>query len=280
MCSSDLINSDGIADFAAGWPRGSQTPGWGGGFISLHSGRDGKHLRSLGGRQGLAAMGTALASTADYDGDQLPDLLAGAPFAHGRAPASGVATVYSTTKGTPIYHFSSSEPYSEFGSAVCGLGDTNGDDWPDLLVGAPGTDGGGIDRGALYLYSGVDGQLLARINGKYDGGRLGSAVCSLGDIDGDGRADFAAAAPGKAMIGSGFVVIYSGATFEVIREFSGLSSDGGFGLGLCPPGDLTADGLQDLAIGAPDVGSGRVRVCSATAGKLSLELTRKDAAPP
>jgi len=38
-----------------------------------------------------------------------------------------------------------------FGSAVCSLGDLDGDGVEDLAVGAPGDDGGGSDRGAVWI---------------------------------------------------------------------------------------------------------------------------------
>ena len=38
-----------------------------------------------------------------------------------------------------------------FGRSLGCLGDLDGDGVPDLIVGAPGDDGGGPDRGALYV---------------------------------------------------------------------------------------------------------------------------------
>jgi hypothetical protein len=79
---------------------------------------------------------------------------------------------------------------------VAGAGDVNGDGFSDLLVGAPGANGG---DGAAYLFLGrasipqtfPTGGLF----GSSTGGALGTSVAGSGDFDGDGFADFVSGAP-------------------------------------------------------------------------------------
>ncbi len=90
-----------------------------------------------------------------------------------------------------------------FGHSIAGIGDLDFDGNPDLVVGAPGTDGSsgavwilmmrqdGTVGGSRRLSNGSDGQLSLRA---HDG--FGSAVAHLGDIDGDGTTDIAVGANG------------------------------------------------------------------------------------
>jgi hypothetical protein len=52
------------------------------------------------------------------------------------------------------------------GAAVSGIGDINGDSFPDLLVGAPGVDTAAQDAGAAYVIYGFDPRVTMSGNGK------------------------------------------------------------------------------------------------------------------
>lgn len=91
-----------------------------------------------------------------------------------------------------------------FGQSVASLGDLNGDGTPDLAVGSPSEE----DRAGAIRILCLDRQMairsIHRVNrssyGLVDGplmdGHFGSALASLGDIDGDGVHDLAVGAPG------------------------------------------------------------------------------------
>ncbi len=98
---------------------------------------------------------------------------------------------------------------------------------------------------------------LARPQGlisQYEGGivdsNLGMAFSSAGDMDGDGREDYALVALGSG--GLGRVSVYSGATRQRIYVFQGLSTNESLGRALAPIGDLNADGHDELLLGSPD----------------------------
>jgi hypothetical protein len=73
----------------------------------------------------------------------------------------------------------------QFGFAIAGGEDLDGDGVPDLLVGAPGA------WGYVAAHSGRDGRELGTIRSRFPDEEFGASVAFLDDIDGDGTSDFA-----------------------------------------------------------------------------------------
>lgn len=159
-----------------------------------------------------------------------------------------------------------------FGGSIAALGDLDGDGIGDLAVGAPGTDDGGAQRGAVWILRlGADGTVraqtkISQTSGGFSGNlldlsRLGARLAPLGDLDGDGVPDLAAlvARPARLVVlflnvdGSVKAHSESSLTSAVFvpptsqQDFNGTE---GFG-GLATLGDLDGDGSTDLALGAP-----------------------------
>ena len=89
---------------------------------------------------------------------------------------------------------------------------------------------------------------------------LGHAACNLGDLDGDGVADWVASAPQAfndydQQVGA--LVFFSGATDRPFRTVFGPAGHDNFGWDLWAPGDVNGDGFDDLLVGS---GSDR-RLC-------------------
>lgn len=177
-------DGDRVPDFAVA--DGSAA---GGGKVYVYSGK-GALLAAFEGPVS-SRFGNSLAGVGDVDRDGFADLLVGAYAADGHR---GAAFLYSVKKGM-LKSFAGESAGDEFGSAVSGACDLNGDGWPDLLVGARHRDGSaGSLSGKAYALSGKDGALLFAVEGESSYDNLGYSLCGGGDLDRDGFDDFLAGA--------------------------------------------------------------------------------------
>lgn len=193
-------NGDGYADVLVGAPNddgNGQDAGrayvyFGGPGASLDSTPDGVLAPSTTND----AFGESVASVGDFDGDGYADVVIGASYRFGQ----GVAFIFfggfgSTFDPTPDVILGDGGTYQAFGRSVSAVGDVNGDGYDDVLVGSPGGELGSAADGAAFLYLGNrDGKKLPAIslNQSTSGKHFGEHVSALGDINGDGLADFAA----------------------------------------------------------------------------------------
>lgn len=163
-----------------------------------------------------------------------------------------------------------------FGEAIASIRDLDSDGVPDLAVGAPYTgNAGGNRKGAVWiLFLRSNGRVKSHV--KIDQGEggftenldeddmFGSAIASVGDLDGDGIADLAVGAPGTSALPredvGGLYILFQRAdgtvkshrkiTWTVSGFQGGLHTDDHFGRAVASGADLDADGVWDLAVGA------------------------------
>ncbi len=200
-------------------------------------------------------LGTAVAACGDVDDDGAPDWIVGAPKANANGPNSGSAFVWSGRTGALLHRFDGASSGVEFGAAVAGAGDVNGDGHADLIVGAPRRSVGLLSNGEALVLSGADGSVLHTITGHMQFGFTGSAVAGAGDVDGDLHDDFLVATPYDDAGGgtdAGTVMLYSGATGALIRAHHGDTAGAHFGAALHGGLDVNGDGRGDYVIGAPE----------------------------
>lgn len=162
-----------------------------------------------------------------------------------------------------------------FGWAVAELGDLDGDGAREALTGAPFHSAGGMNAGRVFVYASGSGEQLFEWTGEA-GDALGYAIADAGDIDGDGKADIVAGAPGL-MGAIGRVLVYSGADGSVLHEIAGDVAGGRLGAAVAGAGDLDGDGVPDLLLGAeahPAAGLKAGRVIAVSGATAAILWTR------
>ena len=202
------IDGDGVPDQLIG-ELGHDSMGPDTGAAYLFSGATGSMLNSWYGANYSGRFGDHVAGISDLDGDGIPDLLISARWQGG----SGVVFAKSGSTGNDLFHVRGFDPDETFCSSVGTVGDVNGDGLEDILVGSDGYYVfGGQYTGSARVFSGADGQELQRFNPPSSNGRAGLAVAGLGDLNGDGIADWAVGAPAEDFTApdSGSVHVVSG----------------------------------------------------------------------
>jgi MYXO-CTERM domain-containing protein len=273
------LNADGFDDVAINAcgtiVEGSSGKRSGAGVVYVHYGA----AAGLGAEPGATLLnsdpqtndmfGWAVAGAGDLDGDGYDDMVASTPFddSHGVADGGSISVFYGGPDGIDpsVEHQIAKSPnhYEDFGRAVDGAGDVNGDGWVDLIVGAPGNGGTERDDGCVWLFygssTGVDSSsyeqhIPADIT---DNDELGYAVAGLGDVDGDGFEDVAVGAPmaDAPYPGGGAVYLMRGSELGLVFDEDRLEASDEtrniqFGRSVAKGGDVDGDGYGDLLVGA------------------------------
>lgn len=262
------VNRDGYADAMVGTAS----------TLTIFSGATGQILYTVFSVQPGDFEGASALAVPDMDGDGVPDFLLGAPrvVLNGQKNA-GVLYLISGAGGWGLRALAGPGPQlrQEFGASLTQLGDLDGDDVPEVAVGAPGsrtvTKNG---AGSISVISLGKGRILHVIRGAEAGWRLGEALATVGDLDGDGHGDIAAGAPGdgsEETPGGGALHLFSAATGDRIARIPGERIGGQFGAALAPAGDPDGDGRPDLLVGAPGA-PGEAWVLSPGAGRRLRHL--------
>jgi FG-GAP repeat len=243
--------------------------------------------------------GESVASVGDMTGDGWPDLAIGAPQAdfNGRIDSGSVwiisghlppigpgctgMNVDNTCPWLRLYQLTAAQGYridgaqagDGLGSSLAGIGDQNGDGIPEVAIGASGASPNGRSgSGAVVVVAGQPGSAnrdlattppLQRIDGAMAGAGLGASLAAAGDIDGDGRGDLLAGAPGEAA--------YAGAAY-LVRGAPGAVSDLLLAPAKIAPAGPGAQVGSSLAAGLALDGAGRDALVSAPGASAAFAV--------
>jgi len=152
-------------------------------------------------------------------------------------------------QGSVIHEWLGSNIGDEFGWAMDGAGDVDGDGVPDVLVGAPRDDDNGGSSGQVSVFSGADGSLLYSWDGSGANAFLGHAVAGVGDVNQDGFDDVLFSEHNPFNSNPGVAFLRSGMDGAVIHQWSGGGSDF-FGDSVTGLGDINGDTVPDIGVSA------------------------------
>ncbi|MFN8485854.1 MAG: FG-GAP-like repeat-containing protein [Anaerolineae bacterium] len=284
------LNGDGRADFAVGLPashvggkdRAGQVDivyGKAGGWpvVPAAFALDAGGGRVLGQTAG-GGLGQSIAPAGDVNGDGLSDFLVGDPANNAVYLIFGQAGPLGDLSPTALTQASFRERGKVFtvkqgqvGQWLAAAGDVNGDGFDDLLVGVTGLPGG---KGIVYLVLGSNAATgaLAKsqtfaldtpigppvVAAAFAADTNGARAVGVGDLNGDGYADFVIADPANALGSApGVYVMLGGPTYgpraSPPRVNPAQAANGSFhaapGVGqrVAPLGDVNGDGLPDFA---------------------------------
>lgn len=284
------VNGDGFLDVVVGAPAWSGTQQAEGAALlypGTATGLSPTPIWTVTGGQAHAHFGVSVAPAGDVNNDGYFDVIVGAPDHdvtgrdEGRAylflgSASGLAT-------TPAWTADGEQDDAHFGHSVGSSASAliaaiassniaggyqgvltksfNGDSYSDLVVGAPGHDGGQVDEGKVYVYhgsaSGPSSTADWTAESDQPGAGFGRVVNAAGPTSGGVDHDLLVGAmywDGNGLAGQGRAYLFAGGSGGLSPAPAwtrdGDAAQAFFAGSVAPAGDVNFDGYWDVLVGA------------------------------
>jgi hypothetical protein len=217
----------------------------------------GELVLAYGGLRATDAQGQELPAQVKLNGSTLELLVDDSQASY---PIEAVHTI----SGLPVVHdwwTYSLQAGAQLGTSVATAGDVNGDDYSDVIIGAPYYDGGQIDEGRVYVYYGSPTGLVSADpwikEDNAAGARFGWSVSTAGDVNGDRISDIIIGEPrySNGQTWEGGIWVYHGApgglsdSYASRKECNQVHAE--FGSSVSTAGDVNGDGYSDIIVGAP-----------------------------
>ena len=227
--------------------------------------------------------GCSVSTAGDINGDGYSEVIVGACRNDLGGINAGRAYIYSislTGGDIPDLFITGNVAGDNFGSSVSSAGDVNGDGFPDIIVGAVGTNSG---RGSAYIYlGGPQMNYIADVilTGENAGDHFGTSVSTAGDVNRDGYSDVIVGT-GTGLPPYGFVkvdtgkayIFYGGAFMDNTADviMTGNSRNEKLGWSVSTAGDVNKDGYSDVIVGSYDIDIEPVRRAYIYYGGASMD---------
>jgi hypothetical protein len=265
------VNGDGYDDVIVGAPFWTNPQTYEGaafvyGGSSTGLSETAAPLWSKASNQTGARFGTSVGTAGDVNGDGYADVVVGAPFWQSGGEERGAVWLYYGSPGgphsAPDWYTPGDQEEAQYGHAVGTAGDVNGDGYSDVIVGSPywEDDVPYPSEGRAWVYLGSRGGLKHELHWWAEGNnftaRMGHAVGTAGDVNGDGHSDVIVGAPGYGDDGltqEGKVWVFHGSAGGLERSSSwrreGGQNGAHYGWSVGTAGDVNGDGYADAIIG-------------------------------
>ncbi|MEZ6196772.1 MAG: hypothetical protein R3F20_13770 [Planctomycetota bacterium] len=196
----------------------------------------------------------------DFDGDGTRDL-AVSSVGFPNVLLRGIVQVFSGIDFAEIARVASDTDGDSLGYSIGRQSDANGNGRDQLLVGLRDGDLGGIDFGSirvvqLRVTELSDVGVIGAEQGDAAGDWFGHQVASVGDVNGDGTADYAVGSRFASFMSapsSGRLTIFDGSDDSILHRIEGAGGGDEIGREIAGIGDVNGDGFDDFIVGSRSV---------------------------
>lgn len=288
------VNGDGYADVIVGashFSNGQSNEGAAFVYYGSPTGLSKTPNWTSESNQANAFFGASVSTAGDVNKDGFSDIVIGAPMFDNGETNEGRAFVYfGSANGLSVmtaWTAESDQVSANFGKTVACAGDVNGDNYSDILIGAPNFDNGQVNEGRAFIFSGTIMGLSSAPSWTGESNQAeanyGNSLASAGDVNGDGFGDVVIGASrydeNQSNVGKIYVYLGSANGFSLYPDwtFTGDQLDGNLGISVSGGGDINGDGFHEIVVGSTssseDLHKGKVYIFNGSRRGMTQDIT-------